>query len=650
MCGIAGAINPAGGIDPSALLRMSDRIEHRGPDGEGYLIASPADARLGRSAREQIADATSTEAAVGFAHRRLTIIDLSERNDQPMVDGSGDYAIAYNGEVYNYLELREELSRLGHSFRSEGDTEVVLEAYKEWGAECVKRFVGMWAFAILDRPGRTVLLSRDRFGIKPLYHARIGDALYFASEIKALLALPGLEVEPDEEVARRFQLSGIVDFSERTFFRGITQLPPAHNLRIPVDKPEALRPARYWSYPPQNGRAVTSSDAAQHLRELLDDSVRIHARSDVPVGTCLSGGLDSSSIVCLAEELRAAGEIPEYTHSAFGYLPEDEAFSERRYMESVAESTQARMVFVETDLDRFVEKLLAIVRQQDEPFGSTSIAAQWFVFERARQEGMKVMLDGQGADEVLGGYPGYFPVIASNLLRTGHFMRYARFHREHKALLGRGPLPLRGAVWSALPGPARRAVARGAVLPLPPAAGLMSSPSRERARAEYRPNPPGTLQELLQSHTESLGLPSLLRFEDRNSMAHSIEARVPLLDHRLVEFAFTLPDELKINGLETKYVLREAMRGVVPEAVRARKDKVGFRAEPKATWALVERHRDSLLENRTPYEERWFDSNALAAAFDGSDRSHETEFMVWRALNLKLWLRIHWGDSADPLS
>jgi asparagine synthase (glutamine-hydrolysing) len=625
---------------------MADRIEHRGPDGEGYLIASPDVSRLHRSSREEISAADGTHATIGFAHRRLTIIDLSERSDQPLVDGSGAYGIAYNGEVYNYLELREELIGLGHSFRSEGDTEVVLEAYKEWGPDCVRRFIGMWAFAILDVPRHKVLLSRDRFGIKPLFYARAGDSLLFASEIKALLAVRGFK--PDEEAMRRFLTTGIVDSTERTFFDGIERVLPAHNLEIELDRPHQPSPSRYWSYPPQNG-SISHGDAAAELRALLSDSIRLHARSDVPVGTCLSGGLDSSSIVCLAEELRSAGQIPHYTHSAFGYVPEEEEFSERHHMDAVIDTTDARMFLVDTSLDRFASKLLEIVRQQDEPFGSTSIAAQWFVFEAARTEGMKVMLDGQGADEVFGGYHGYFPVIASNLLRRRRLLSYARFHRAHKKLLGHPPLPVKGAVWSALPTRARRSVTRPATVPMPAGASLLSSEMRERVRRDYQPNPPGSLQELLQDHTESIGLPSLLRFEDRNSMAHSIEARVPFLDHRVVEFAFALPDQLKIRGVETKFVLREAMRGVLPESVRARTDKVGFRAEPTATWALAEQHRDALLANRTEYEERWFDPKALAPALDGSDRSVETEYSVWRVLNAKLWLRMHWGDSDDPL-
>jgi asparagine synthase (glutamine-hydrolysing) len=625
---------------------MGDRIAHRGPDGEGYLIGSVGSGPLRRSSRSEITGADDTSAAVGFAHRRLTIIDLSERSDQPLVDTSGEYAIAYNGEVYNYVELREELRRLGHSFRSNGDTEVVLEAYKEWGAECVDRFVGMWAFAILDRPGRRVLLSRDRFGIKPLYYARVGDALYFASEIKALLEVPGLEVEPNEELVRRFLLDGGVDFSEQTFFRGVASLAPAHNLLVELDGDRALNPRRYWSYPPQDGR-VSEPEAAAQLRELLEDSVRLHARSDVPVGTCLSGGLDSSSIVCLAEGIRAGGQIPRYTHSAFGYLPQNEAFSERRHMQSVVDATDARVFFVEPPVERFVEELLGIVRQQDEPFGSTSIAAQWFVFEAARREGMKVMLDGQGADEVLGGYETSFMVIASSLLRRRKLLSYARFSREHKALLGRRPLSLARAGWSVLPARARQSMSRLPVA-LPPGTGIMSTEMRERVRRDYAEDLPASLDELLRTQTESASLPRLLRFEDRNSMAHSIEARVPFLDHRLVEFAFRLSPEMKIKGVERKHVLREGMRGVLPEEIRVRQDKLGFRAEPEAAWMIAERHRDSLVANSTEHEERWFDPEAIAELLDGP-RSADNELLAWRAINVKLWLRQHWGDSEDPL-
>jgi asparagine synthase (glutamine-hydrolysing) len=243
MCGIAGAISPRG-VEPSTLAKMADALEHRGPDGEGYLLG-PGDGRVARLSREQLVGARRGPIQVGFAHRRLTIIDLSERSDQPLVDSSGQRAITYNGELYNYVELRQELEGLGHTFTSTGDTEVALTAYRQWGPACVERFVGMWAFAILDLTRGAVFLSRDRFGIKPLFFARAGEGLFFASEIKALLEVPGIEVEPNDEVMGQFLLNGVVDDSEQTFFRGITRLAPAHNAMVRIAEPLELRPTRY---------------------------------------------------------------------------------------------------------------------------------------------------------------------------------------------------------------------------------------------------------------------------------------------------------------------------------------------------------------------------------------------------------------------
>ena len=286
------------------------------------------------------------------------------------------------------------------------------------------------------------------------------------------------------------------------------------------------------------------------------------------------------------------------------------------------------MFFVDPPVERFVDELLGIVRQQDAPFGTTSIAAQWFVFEAARREGMKVMLDGQGADEVLGGYMSYFSVIASILLRERRLRTYARFSREHKALLGAPPLPRTHAAWSVLPARARRGVNRRLPIPLPPSARLLSPRMRKRLRREFHPDPPGSLHELLRKHTELVGLPSLLRFEDRNSMAHSIEARVPFLDHRVVEFAFRLPprDEDQ-RGWRRSASSERRCEGVLPEEIRARKDKLGFRAEPRSTWTIAARHRDSLVANRTEWEERWFDREAIAELLDGAEHSTENEFL-----------------------
>jgi asparagine synthase (glutamine-hydrolysing) len=462
-----------------------------------------------------------------------------------------------------------------------------------------------------------------------------------------------LRPEPDEDAMRRFLLSGQVDESERTFFDGIQRVPPAHNLTLPLDRSPAPSVEHYWSLPSEGYRGGRRR-AASEFAERFTESVALHARSDVPVGTCLSGGLDSSSIVCAAEQLRQGGSIPAYAHSGFGYLPDDPEFSERAYMEEVVRQTSLRMTYVEVSPERFSSALPTIARQQDEPFGSTSIAAQWFVFEAAKRGGMKVMLDGQGADEVLGGYHGYFPLIGLGLLRSHRPLQYARFARAHRREHGAPPVPTRTAIAELRP---RRFRTPPATMSPEAAAGalagaqVMSAELRGRLRpADYTAPEYGSVHELLATQTTALGLPQLLRYEDRNSMAHSIEARVPFLDHRLVEFAFRLPPEYKVDGVETKAVLRRAMKGVLPEPVRVRRDKIGFRAEPSAVWTLAERHREALLAAPVEYEDRWFDRGAVERLMDGGDRSIEAEWLLWRVFNTKLWLRNFWGDGADSLS
>jgi asparagine synthase (glutamine-hydrolysing) len=645
MCGIAGAVSGRG-IDPSVLPPMADSLEHRGPDGRGYLLWRPGS----RAGLQRSVDADDVrEPVLGIAHLRLSIIDLREVNDQPLCSADGSLAVAFNGEIYNYVELRTELQGLGHEFATEGDTEVLLAAYREWGPACVKRLVGMWAFALLDAPRSRLLLSRDRFGIKPLYWTLAGGVLYFASEIKGLLAAPKPRPEPDEATVRRFLLTGGVDQSENTFFEGITSLPAAHNAVIDLGRPaEAPRPERYWSIPEEGyegDRAAAAAEFADRLRE----SVRVHARSDVPVGTCLSGGLDSSAIVCVAEQLRRDGAIPRYAHSGFGYLTENEAWSERPYMEEVVERTGLRMTYVEVPPERFAEALVTIARQQDEPFGSTSIAAQYFVFEAAKAGGMKVMLDGQGADEILAGYHHYFPGIAAALVRGRRFVSFARFSRAQRRAQGQLPISGRHALAALAPRRVTAALASRAIES--PASPLLSDRTRAHTTyADYGSPEFRSVHDLLAAHTTSLGLPALLRFEDRNSMAHSIEARVPYLDHRLVEFLFGLPFDYKINGASTKDVLREGMKGILPERIRERRDKIGFRAEPAAAWRLAQRHRESLIESRTPYEHRWLDPQGLEALLDGADRSAEAEFILWRVINLKLWLRSFWDDPDGALA
>jgi asparagine synthase (glutamine-hydrolysing) len=643
VCGIAAVFRPET-VSTEDLQRMAQSLEHRGPDGYGYLLFEPASGV--RVTHNEEPAATSAGARVGFAHRRLSILDLSADADQPMVDETGSYAVTYNGELYNYVELRAELESRGHRFRSTGDTEVLLRAYVEWGPDCVKRFVGMWAFVILDLRRRILFVSRDRFGIKPLFYTVVDGGLWFASEIKALLAVPAVPREVNEVTMATYLVEGIVDHSTATFFRGIRHVPPAHNATVSLDEPPTEPVfARYWAIPDGQDEACTEA-SIERFRTQLADSVMLHARSDVSVGTCLSGGIDSSGIVCVADELRRAGKVPRYAHEAFGYVPEDHRVSERAFMAEVVAHTQVQMHYVEVPRERFIAAVPTIVGQQDEPFGSASIAAQWFVFEQAGRAGIKVMLDGQGADEVLAGYRDYNRIMAEMLIRHAQFRAYTRFDRAHRARFGEPPLQARGIASALIPSPLRRAlrtVTRSTKSGVPDWLNADGLPPAYAAGRAARAAGPRSLHELLKLQTESMNLPALLRYEDRNSMAHSIEARVPYLDHRLVESAFDLEDACKLHGATSKYVLREALRGTIPETVRTRVDKVGFRADPGVTRALAMRPDIAVFDASTDFEQRWLRSDGLRRLVNESEHSVEAEFALWRVVNAKLWLRAFWG-------
>ncbi len=638
MCGLAGIVSREP-IDGKALVAMSAAMPHRGPDGFGYLLNGPnGRTRVWHNTAFREPDAAS--ATVGLAHRRLSILDLSAVALQPMSDPERTVFAAYNGEIYNYLELREELSALGFDFSTTSDTEVLIAAYKAWGPSSVSRFVGMWAYALLDTAKNRLVLARDRFGIKPLYYTISGGSLLFASEIKALAAA-GIPLSPDLNVTARFLSDGGVDTDCRTFFSGVFQFPAASIAVVDLSAPVAA-PAceRYWDFPrePFGG---DEKEAVARFRELFLDSVAVHARSDVPVGTCLSGGLDSSSIVCAAELLRARGKIPAYTHQAFGYTPEDERFSEKPFMEAVTDETRAKMHYVLLGREDFLESIPRICAAQDEPFGSTSIAVQWAVFREAKRNGVTVMLDGQGADELLAGYHSYFNILASQLLGRGNMAGYLALEKRYRAEHGARILPLSKAAVFLAPGPVRRLAGfvRRRLRPAGPMSAVVS-PSFMAAHLKPLDLPAAeNLTDVLASHVARFSLPGLLRYEDHNSMSHSIESRVPFLDHRLVDFIFSLPDEMKIRGAVTKSVLREAMRGILPEAVRLRKDKVGFMPAPGLTYELLDGEGAALLENRNPIERDLFDPAALRKAHETRDASPGVEYPLWRVVNVKMWLR-----------
>jgi len=666
MCGIGALLDPRGGLRPGPLQAMQATVRHRGPDDEGLVLFRGDDAMpcaLGgpdtvpgayssglpyAPARE----APDTGAILGLAHRRLSILDLSAAGHQPMCTGDRDLWITYNGEIYNYVELREELKALGHAFASQSDTEVILAAYRAWGKDCLSRFNGMFAFVLFDRARRRLFAARDRFGVKPLYYWVSPDGmLALASEIKQFTVLSGWRARVNGQRAYDFLNWGLLDHTDETLFAGVYQLRGGERLELDLGAGSRLPvaagrlPVARWYEPRPAPFSGSPADAATELRRLLTDSVRLRLRADVPVGTCLSGGLDSSSIVCVMNGLLRAQDA-QARQKTFSACAAVKRFDERDFIDEVVRHTGTDAHYVYPELDGLFPRLDDITRHQDEPFGSTSIYAQWSVFALAAENRVKVMLDGQGADEQFAGYHNYFAPRFGGMLRSLRWTALWREMRETSRLHGY-PLSwgIKQALNNVLPEPVRQPLRRLAGKPGEAAPGWLDmerlgavprDPFREAgsARAE-------SVRAMSLSQLAATSLPMLLHWEDRDSMAHSIEARVPFLDYRLVEFVLGLPEELKIASGMTKRVLRESMRGVLPERVRERVDKLGF-VTPEEVWV---REQGPDLFRRALRDAVEASAGIIGNA--GVDLLEQTidgrqpfNFVLWRMISFGAWMRV----------
>jgi asparagine synthase (glutamine-hydrolysing) len=602
MCGLVGIVDLREPPDRDTVEGWLDELAHRGPNGRGVLA----------------------EDGVCLGHLRLAIIDLSDAGLQPMADETGRLHLLHNGEIYNYIELRADLEAKGHRFRTATDTEVMLAAYREWGERCVDRFNGMWAFVLWDSERRTLFASRDRFGVKPLYYRVDGGRLAFASEP---WILRGPQPRANLPAVRDYLEQGWLDHDAETFFAGVRRLPPAHNLRF---GPEGLRIERYWQLQPHDPPA----DPAGAVRELFLDAVRLQLRSDVPVGTALSGGIDSSAI---AVAVAAHGHERQKTVTAFF---EDTGFDERPYARAVVEQTGAEAHWVSFTAEELIGNLPAIVRAQGEPFGSTSIAAGWHVMREAGRAGLTVMLDGQGGDELFAGYRAAYGYRLADLLARGEVVELGRELGAFWSRHGSSPVAAVGVLARPfLPerlGAAARARLKGSSALAHPDVRALS-----RARDANGYPFPDRLRRHLAQTLSRRGLPELLRYEDRNSMAHSIEARVPFLDHRLVELAYSLDGAQLIARGETKAVLRRALADLLPPAVRDRRDKLGF-VTPEERF-MREALGELAAETFASAELRARGLVDPAAAQERLQRHRGGDVTagmeLWRALNVELWAR-----------
>lgn len=600
--------------EEETVARMTAALAHRGPDGEGLYAAE----------------------GVALGHRRLAIIDLSDAGQQPFASADGLLQLIHNGEVYNYRELRAELEAKGRRFHTATDTEVVLAAYEEWGDRCVERFNGMWAFALWDGRAQRLFCSRDRFGVKPFYYRFAGGRLAFASELKAFRADPQCRFEPNLRLVRDYVERDWFDHTDETFFTGITKLPPAHSLVL--DR-SGLRLERYWRL---ERRDPPPGDPVEAVRALFLDSVRLRLRSDVHVGTCLSGGIDSSAIACSvdhllrteAESTRPVGDR-QATFTVFFDVP---GYDERPYARAIVDRTLAAPTWVSFDGDELVAQLPRIVEAHDEPFRSTSICAGWFVMRAAREAGVTVVLDGQGGDEVFAGYPAYYAARYADLLAKGRAGEVARELAGQARTQGAGrtaAMLARALAPARLEGPLRARRSGSDALLHPDLRGVPETV--EWVDSSYADR----LRTLMTRILTIRGLPELLHAEDRNSMAHSLEARVPFLDYRLVELSLSLDGGRLLERGTTKAILRHALADLLPPAVAARTDKLGF-VTPEALWLrgpLGDLAADAFASQR--FADRGFVDAAAARRRLERHRSGELEagFELWRSLNLELWAR-----------
>lgn len=641
MCGIAGIVQTRDADLEQALQDLSGALVHRGPDDLGYLQWD------GGSRLHLARTTTRQKTLVGFAHRRLKIIDLSDTGWQPMTSADARYHLIFNGEIYNYVELRRELSGLGHVFRGTSDTEVLLAAFAEWGTKLFPRLVGMFAFAVLDTTRRRVTIARDPFGIKPLFMSRTASSFAFASELNALLQISPHIPKAHPSAVYDYLRYGWTDHRSETLVLGVERVDPGHFLTIDVDTLDTLEQTQYWTWQP-TVETRSFNDVSLEIRRHFLENIDLHLRSDVAVGAALSGGIDSSAVVSGMRQVGGSAlDINTFTYVGEG------ADNEQHWAEMVVDHVGANSHTVRLAAEDLAVRYDALILTQGEPFGGLGIAAQQAIFASAAQEGVKVVLDGQGADELLGGYGNFVAARASGLLAKGRLLKAVRLARAASQQAGKEGLAttLGRSLTPLLPGHMSRRISHsrtgGAIAPWMSKEWFFDRGvfGHYPTSGEDRRSLHGSLMDTL----TNVGLPALLRYEDRNSMAFSIESRVPFLTTSFAELLLGLPDEWVISDRAiTKFAFRKAMRGVVPDAVLDRQDKLGYTTP---TSMLLRDQRPWT----TPIVSRMADGRAhpvnlgyVQDLIDGmSSRNGDGSSELWRSLNLARWAELLNVDLQD---
>lgn len=561
-------------VSTERLKPMTNSLAHRGPDGEGIWINSSGE--------------------TGFGHRRLSIIDLSDAGKQPM-SYADRYHIIHNGEIYNYPEVKEELQKKGYSFFSKTDTEIIAAAYDRWKEDCLDHFDGMFAFAIWDEKEKELFAARDRFGEKPFFYFFNDEQFVFASEIKALWAA-GIERKPNLKMLFNFITIGYVDNPnqpEETFFENINKLPAATSLKYKLSDNE-LSFEKYWDIDlDDKRRKISDEEAIEQFSELFSTSVKRRLRSDVSIGTSLSGGLDSSSVVATSYKLRAASDSHKCFSAAFPDFEKDES----GFSKQVADTFHLQQFITNISVEDLISDFEKFFYQQEEPVTSASGYAQYKVFELAKQQDVKVLLDGQGADEILAGYHKYYKWYWQELFHNRKLLRSGEL-RAAKKLGVNESFGFKNIIASLFPELASVILERQYLLNALRQEDLMHDFIKLQSREAYYATPPYfNLNGVLYFNTCMHGLEELLRYADRNSMAYGREVRLPFLNHELVEFIFSLPAGFKIRNGWTKWLLRETMKNELPGEIVWRKDKVGFEP-PQQQWMQHSKMQEIIFESK----------------------------------------------------
>ena len=610
MCGIAGIVSEKSG-ELKAVNDLVDSLDHRGPDDSGVWIGD--------------------KAALG--HTRLSILDLSDAGHQPFISEDNRFSLTYNGEIYNYLELRKSLEAKGYLFTSNTDTEVLLKCYIEYGQECLQMFNGMFAFAIWDKNKKELFAARDHFGIKPFYYSTSSESLVFASEAKVLLKSPNVSKLPDDQSIYEYLLYSLVDHSERTFFEDIKQLPPAHCLEFKDGK---LKVKRWWDLDFNTKFQGSFDEKKEKLFSLIEESTKIRLRSDVPVSCSLSGGIDSTAIAALMRRQNPG------TITAFNAVYGEKECDETEYVKETCEEYNLSLKERKLNSDSLILGLSELVKIQGEPFQSTSHYAQWEVMKACREAKFKVILSGQGADECLAGYDIYLSSLAGQYLSKFKIDKFLNLKNSIKKFRNQGTLSVLASyrhtkLYNS------KFIDKAYSLTKQPSFLQTGKPfTKEKSFKRFWQTP---YKSFLKNHMYNMlfhnNLPALLRYEDRNSMSQSIESRVPFLDPNLVQFCYSLNEEDYIQSADqTKYIMREALKGRVTESVRTRTDKMGFPTPEQKWFKELQPFIESIFNSDTFKSRKYFDHGQVNFLYQNYISGQKfRKFPLWRVLNLELWLR-----------